>query len=106
MQGYQAGIQKLRSGGSEVLGVSTDNLDTLKAWGNELKLDYPLLSDADGKVAELYGVLMPGRKMAKRVTFVIDRAGKIQYVEEGSSAIDITGAATACSRLQHAMPEK
>ncbi len=101
MQGYQAGIQKFREGGNEVLGISTDSLDTLKAWGKELKLDYPLLSDSDGKVAEAYGVLMPGKKMAKRVTFVIDRNGRIQYIEEGSTAIDTTGAAVACSRLHH-----
>ncbi len=101
MQGYQAGIQKFNTAGNEVLGISMDDLDTLKRWANELKLTYPLLSDASGKVTEAYGVMMPGQRLAMRVTFVIDKQGKIRSIEEGSSAIDTTGAMTACSRLEH-----
>jgi peroxiredoxin len=105
MQGYQAGIQKFREAGSQVLGISTDNVETLKAWATSLKLDFPLLSDDTGKVAEQYGVLMPGKHMAFRTTFVVDRAGRIASVEQGSAAIDITGAADSCSRLEHAKPK-
>jgi hypothetical protein len=32
---------------------------------------------------------------------VIDKEGKITYIEEGSSAIDPTGASDACSREAH-----
>jgi hypothetical protein len=39
--------------------------------------------------------------MANRATFVVDKEGKIVYIEEGSSAIDPTGAETACSRSAH-----
>jgi peroxiredoxin len=105
MQGYQAGIQKFRAGGNQVLGISTDNLDTLKSWAAELKLDYPLLSDGTGRVAEAYGVLMPGRKLALRTTFVIDREGKIRSIEQGNTAIDVTGAQNACSRLEAQNPK-
>jgi peroxiredoxin len=63
-----------------------------------LKLSFPLLSDADGKVAERYGVLMDTHKLAYRTTFVIDREGRIHYIERGGTAIDPTGAVTACSR--------
>jgi peroxiredoxin len=108
MQGYQAGIQKFREAGNQILGISTDNVDTLKAWAGELKLDFPLLSDGTGRVAEAYGVLMPGRKLALRTTFVVDREGKIRYIEQGNTAIDVTGAQNACSRLEahHAKPAK
>jgi peroxiredoxin len=101
MQGYQAGIQKFRDAGDEVLGISMDDEKTLKAWAQELKLTFPLLSDAAGKVTEAYGVMMPGQRLALRVTFVIDREGKIRYIEQGGPAIDTTGAMTACSRLEH-----
>ncbi len=101
MQGYQAGIQKFRESGNEVLGISMDNLDTLKKWGQSLNLTYPLLADPSGKVTEAYGVMMPNQRLAKRVTFVIDREGKIRYIEEGGSAVDTTGAMTACSRMEH-----
>lgn len=99
MQGYQAGIQGFRTAGAEVLGISTDDVETLTAWARELKLDYPLLSDVEGRVAQAYRVLRPGRKLALRTTFVIDRAGKIRHVEQGAGAVDVTGAAAACSRL-------
>ena len=46
-------------------------------------------------------VLIPEAGMANRTTFVIDMEGKIAYIEEGNTAIDVTGADTACSRLAH-----
>lgn len=98
MQGYQAGIQKFEDAGYQVFGISTDDLDTLKRWAAELKLTFPLLSDADGKVAKDYGVLMDTHKLAFRTTFVIDKDGRIEYIETGGAAIDPAGAATACSR--------
>ena len=98
---YQAEIQKFQDSGAEVLAVSTDNQPTLNHWATEhLKATYPLLSDFQRKVSASYGVLMPDRGIANRATFVIDRDGKIQHIEEGSAAVDITGAANACSRLK------
>jgi len=44
---------------------------------------------------------MPDRGIANRATFVVDKEGKIVYIEEGSTAVDITGAADACSRSAH-----
>jgi peroxiredoxin len=102
VQGYQAVIQKFEESGYPVFAIGTDDLDTLKRWAAELKLTFPLLSDADGKVAQAYGVLMDTHKLAFRTTFVIDRDGKIEYVEKGGSAIDPNGAVTACSR--HSAP--
>jgi len=46
-------------------------------------------------------VLMPDRGIANRATFLVDKDGKITYIEEGSTAVDISGAADACSRLGH-----
>jgi peroxiredoxin len=43
---------------------------------------------------------MPDRGIANRATFVIDRHGKIQHIDQGNAAVDISGAATACSRLK------
>ena len=35
------------------------------------------------------------------VTYVVDKEGKIAFVEVGNTAIDPTAADTACSRLAH-----
>jgi peroxiredoxin len=52
-------------------------------------------------VAEKYGVLIKQAGVANRDTFVIGKDGKIEYIEEGSAAIDPTGATDACSRAAH-----
>lgn len=59
-----------------------------------------MLSDYKREVMKQYGVLGPSY-LANRTTFVIDTEGKIVAIEEGNSAIDPTGAVTACSRLKH-----
>jgi mycoredoxin-dependent peroxiredoxin len=101
MTAYQAGIAKFEDSGYQVLAISTDNQPTLNHWAEEhLKTTFPLLSDFMRKVSADYGILMPERGIANRATFVVDIDGKIQYIEEGSSAIDISGAAQACSRLK------
>lgn len=85
-----------------MFGVSTDNVPSLGEFSKKLSLSFPLLSDfAARKTAAAYGVLMPDRGIANRATFVVDKEGKIVYIEEGSTAIDITGAADACSRSTH-----
>jgi peroxiredoxin Q/BCP len=81
--------------------MSTDAAPTLAHWAKELGAEFPLLSDHDRKISELYGVLIPQMGMANRTTFVIDMDGRIAYIEEGTAAIDPTGADTACSRLGH-----
>ena len=60
-----------------------------------------MLSDPMRKVSELYGVLIPQVGVANRTTFVVDPQGKIVYIEEGNTAIDPSGAETACSRSKH-----
>src|SRR5437762_7890850 len=101
MNGYQAGISKFEGTETQVLGISTDNTPSQKRFAEDLKLQYPLLSDFMRKVSADYGVLIADRGMANRSTFVIDKDRKIQHIEEGSGAIDITGAADACSRIHH-----
>jgi peroxiredoxin Q/BCP len=63
---------------------------------------FPLLSDfSKREVSAAYGVLIPAVGVANRSTFVVDKEGKIVYIEEGNTAIDPTGAETACSRSAH-----
>ncbi len=102
MKGYQAGIAKFEGQDTQVFGVSTDNTPSQKEFAAKLNLSFPLLSDfSKRQVAEAYGVLIKEAGMANRATFVIDKEGKIQYIEEGKAALDPTGADTACSRLHH-----
>ena len=80
---------------AQVLGVSTDDLETQKKFAQSLNLPFPLLSDPGGKAADLYGV----RKAigtADRATFVIGPDGKILKDVRGKDALDPNSAAEAC----------
>ena len=101
MQAYQLGLAKFEDSDTQVFGVSTDNVPSQKRFAEDLKLTFPILSDfTTRQVSKDYGILIAERGLANRATFVIDKEGRIQHIEEGSSAIDITGAAMACSRLK------
>ncbi len=100
MLAYQAGLAKFHGIEAQVFAISTDNTPSQKEFAQKLNVAFPMLSDfVNRKVAAAYGVLMPDRGVANRATFVIDREGRIQHIEEGSVAIDPTGAETACTRL-------
>ena len=102
MLGYQANLAKFEGAETKVFGISGDNTPSQKEFGKQLNVSFPILSDfAQRKVMADYGVLLPGMGMANRTTFVIDKDGKIAHIEEGSGAIDPSGAEMACSRLAH-----
>jgi peroxiredoxin (alkyl hydroperoxide reductase subunit C) len=82
------------------LAISTDFFFTLQHWSKELNAEFPMLSDHMRDVSKQYGVLNEKAGIANRTTFVIDMDGKIVSIEQGNSAIDPTGAITACSRLK------
>lgn len=65
--------------GAEVVGLSTDSVESHRKFAAHHALPLRLLADADGRVRELYGArsLLPGR--TARSVFVIDAAGIIRY---------------------------
>ncbi len=101
MKGYQAGISKFDGMDTQVFGLSTDNVPSLGVFAKQTEASFPLLSDfARRSVSKSYGVLMEDRGIANRATFLVDMEGKIAYIEEGSSAVDVSGAEMACSRVK------
>jgi peroxiredoxin Q/BCP len=85
------------AGTAQVLGVSMDKLETQAKFAEALKAPFPLLADADGTVSKAYGVWNEAG-YASRVTFVIDRDGKVKAVFEGKDALDPAGALAACPK--------
>ncbi len=67
--------------GAEVVGISTDSVESHRNFAEHHKLPLRLLSDADGEVSKLYGArsLIPG-KVARSV-FVIDREGVLRHAD-------------------------
>ncbi len=65
---------------AEVLGVSLDSVESHRAFSEKHNLSFPLLSDSASTVARAYGVLRPEGTSTRRVTFIIDKEGKIRYI--------------------------
>ena len=65
--------------GAEVVGISSDSVESHKNFAEHHQLPLRLLSDSDGSVSRLYGArsLLPGR--VARSVFVIDAKGILRY---------------------------
>lgn len=65
--------------GAEVVGISTDSVESHRKFAEHHELPLRLLSDADGTAAKLYGAqsIIPGR--TARSVFVIDPQGVLRY---------------------------
>jgi peroxiredoxin len=66
---------------TQVLTVSVDSMFTHRAWANQQKYKFPLLSDfwPHGAVSASYGVFNEQLGAAVRGTFVIDRSGTVRW---------------------------
>jgi peroxiredoxin Q/BCP len=65
--------------GAEVVGISTDSVESHQGFAEKHSLPLRLLSDTDRKVSEMYDMKswLPGR--SARGVVVIDKDGKIAY---------------------------
>src|SRR5262249_28302488 len=94
MSAFRDMKSKFADKNAQVLGVSMDDLETQKGFGQSLHLPFPRGADAKGEAAEAYGV--KSGAYASRVTFVIGSEGEVLKVVEGKDAIDPGGALEGC----------
>ena len=72
--------------GAVVLGVSPDEVESVRRFDDKHSLGFTLLADAEHKVSELYGTWgeksMYGKKFwgVQRATYVIDEEGTVVHV--------------------------
>lgn len=100
---FRDSTKELDAVGATVLGISTDTFFTLKAWGDQQKLSFPLLSDYNRDVLPKYDVVNPDmiglKNIAKRAIFVIDRDGIVRHKEVLEDARNEPDYATVKSTL-------
>src|SRR3954468_9036406 len=70
----------------QVIGVSFDAGESHKAFIAKYTLNFPLLADTDGKIADAYGARSGTNNRAKRVSFLIGLDGKIAHVTDNRDA--------------------
>ncbi len=66
--------------GAEVIGVSSDDVESHKSFASKHSLPFILLSDKDKKVRKLYGVPSTLGVLPGRVTYIIDKEGIIRHI--------------------------
>ncbi|MGA8855675.1 MAG: peroxiredoxin [Candidatus Bathyarchaeia archaeon] len=65
---------------TEVVGVSVDTVESHKKFAEKNGLNFTLVSDQDKQISKTYGVLSDDGSKADRVTFIIDKEGKIAKI--------------------------
>jgi peroxiredoxin Q/BCP len=90
--------KRFETAGAVVLGVSRDSVEKHHAFAKEHGLPFLLLADEDGAICEKYGVRST-LGFASRVTFLVDREGKIARtfpdVDPGVHADEVLAAIAA-----------
>ncbi|MER8014432.1 peroxiredoxin [Streptomyces griseoluteus] len=66
---------------TQLLAVSNDSVHTLRVFGEQEGLEYPLLSDfwPHGNVSRAYGVFDEDKGCAVRGTFILDKTGTVRW---------------------------
>lgn len=94
--GFRDQMKELQQAGVEVVGVSGDSVDNHQLFARVNSLNFPLLSDEDGKISKAFGVpvregatimrIVDGVEVslvrsltASRWTFLIDKEGRIVH---------------------------
>jgi peroxiredoxin len=78
-------LDQYRSMNAQILGISVDPPFSQKAWLDQNKISFPLLSDFNRQVVNQYGVTLPGLAglegyiAAQRSVFVVDKGGVVRY---------------------------
>ena len=79
-------IEEVNGLGAEVLGISTDSVHSHRAWIKTPRsqngvegLNFPLASDAGGRLSRQYNILVEEPNIALRGLYIIDPEGVLQY---------------------------
>lgn len=78
---YNEILPEFEKFGAQLLGVSVDGVWCHRAFAENRKLHFPLLSDFEpkGDVSRRYGVYRSQDGVSERALFVIDKTGKIAW---------------------------
>ena len=77
-KGFCTALPAIATADAIVVGVSTDNADTLRRFRDAFVLPFDLVTDSSGKIRRLYDVRRRFGLGTSRVTYVIDKQGIIR----------------------------
>ncbi|MDW8344653.1 MAG: peroxiredoxin [Verrucomicrobiae bacterium] len=78
--GLRDTYEELRGLDAVVLGVSFDSVESHRQFAAKYKLPFRLIADTDKKIAIAYGAATAESLVPRRMTLIINKAGRIAYV--------------------------
>jgi peroxiredoxin len=100
MKQYQTSHGTFTAANTKVLGISVDSTWSNRAFREQLGVEFPILSDWKREAARQYGLLDESSGVARRATFVVDKAGVVRKVDVGREALDPSGVVGMCKTLE------
>jgi peroxiredoxin len=99
MAKYQENTGQFNASNTVILGISVDSPWANAAFADKLGAQFNILSDAKRDISRAYGVYDEQNAVARRTTFIIDRAGVVKQVFMAQEALDPAYALEACAVL-------
>jgi thioredoxin-dependent peroxiredoxin len=99
MQQYHQATGKFNASNTAIFGVSVDSTWANKAFREQIGAEFPILSDWKKEVSRQLGILNEENGFARRTTFVIDKAGIVQKIDQGNDALDPSAVIGVCEKL-------
>jgi mycoredoxin-dependent peroxiredoxin len=99
MQKYHQTTGQFTAVNTAIFGVSVDSTWANKAFREQIGAEFPILSDWKKEVSRKLGVLNEATGFAYRTTFVIDKQGIVQKIDQGRDALDPSGVVGVCEKL-------
>jgi peroxiredoxin Q/BCP len=78
--GFRDNYKLYQDKGAMVIGISVDSVESHSKFSEKYNLPFSILSDSSKEVAKAYGVLGIGGFLARRITFIINKEGKITHI--------------------------
>ncbi len=106
---YNEVLTEIRALDAELVGISVDGIWSHEAFARNLRLQFPLLSDAHprGAAARAYGVYRSREGASERAIVVIDRAGIIRWCNVAPPEVSpgVDGMLTALEQISAPWPK-
>jgi thioredoxin-dependent peroxiredoxin len=83
---YNDGMESFNGLDAQILGISSQDLDSHERFSTKYGFRFPLLADTDKAVAKLYGTLGP-IGFPRRSVFIVDGAGIIRYAHRAIAGL-------------------
>ena len=72
---FQRDLEEFKAMDAEIIGVSNDDLKTLKKFAEREGISFPLVADTEEAIKNIYG--------DGRITYLIDKNGVIAFIQDG-----------------------